>query len=521
MGILESDIQSHLHQLSCQLDKLRLTHRDTSLKFKREQQVLKRVVAALSSACQGANSQVTSYLFEVQQELELQKDVSILIPRLAVLERMLKQQSKAMDKQSDCLNEQVKHSAATLQRAPGLPAQLKRELRNLMSCSGTHACNNVDQATKLLSIYERSLKIMTANSRLNLSELENNPDRSQLECLASDLQRTITELNFEGDSGDQLLDIRSKLLLGVNAESLIELTLNTLKLVVEATKSERKTSEQFLVQLNASLSSNLKTAHQNVDQHQNYFEHRQELNAEMNDLVGLSQKSLEQAQDLAALKQEIAPLLAQIASLSERLKMTEEREQTLQERLNYNKNQLALVFETTQEYHRRLEDQAQRMLLDPLTKVYNRAAFTDRMEHEYRRWIRSQQNLRVVMFDVDNFKAINDSYGYTAGDKALKIIARTIQKRVGKTETVARFGGEEFIILIPEQSEEYTLELMKNIQKDINALPFKFREQNIMITLTAASTAFREADTPEYVLDRLGILSKDAKQRGPNQINWN
>ncbi len=161
------------------------------------------------------------------------------------------------------------------------------------------------------------------------------------------------------------------------------------------------------------------------------------------------------------------------------------------------------------------------MLLDPLTKVYNRAAFNDRLELEYRRWIRSQQNLRVVLFDVDNFKAVNDSYGYTAGDKALKIIARTMSKRIADTETVARFGGEEFIMLIPEQSEEYTLELMKHIQRDISKLPFKFREQNIMITLTAVSTSFKEADNPEYVLDRLGNMLRDAKQRGNSQVNWN
>ena len=234
-----------------------------------------------------------------------------------------------------------------------------------------------------------------------------------------------------------------------------------------------------------------------------------------------SQESLEHAQDLEELKGEVSPLLAKMASLTERLRMTEEREQALQERLSYSKNQLEAVFESTQDYRRRLEDQAQRMLLDPLTKVYNRAAFNDRLELEYRRWIRSQQNLRVVLFDVDNFKAVNDSYGYTAGDKALKIIARTMSKRIADTETVARFGGEEFIMLIPEQSEEYTLELMKHIQRDISKLPFKFREQNIMITLTAVSTSFKEADNPEYVLDRLGNMLRDAKQRGNSQVNWN
>jgi len=425
-----------------------------------------------------------------------------------------------MDKQNAYLNEQIKHSGETLQRVIGLPVQLKRELQNLMNFSATHANNKVDKATKLLSIYERALKIITSNSHFHLSEFENTPDKSQLDCLATDLQHTITELDFEGESGEQLFDIRAKLLLGVNAESLIELTLSTLKLVVEATKFERQTSSQFLEHLSTSLASNLKIVHQNVDQHHTYFEHRQELNAEMNSLLELSQRSLNQAQNLADVKRDIAPLLSKMVSLTEQLEMTEEREQALQERLNYSNNQLEAVFETTQNYRRRLNDQAQRMLLDPLTKVYNRAAFNERLELEYRHWIRSQKNLRVVLFDVDNFKVLNNNYGYTAGDKALKIIARSIKKRVLNTETVARFGGEEFILLVPEQSEEYTQDLIKHIQHDISQLPFKFREQDIMITLAAVSTSFKESDTPEHVLDRLSKMLADTQQRGTNQLGW-
>ncbi len=520
MGILESDIQAQLHQLSCQLDQLKLTHRDSSLKFKREQQILKRVVASLSVTFQGADTQLSRYLLEIQQELQHQTDVSALIPRLAVLERLLKQQSKIMEKQTGYLGDQIKHSGETLQRVTGLPAQLKRELRNLMSFSEPHSGTKIDQACKLLNIYERALKIITSNSRLHISEFETNPDKSQLDCLANDLQYTITEMDFDGECGDKLLTIRARLLMGVNAESLIELTLTTLKLLIEATKFERATSTEFINQLNKSLASNLKTVHQIADQHQTYFEHHQGLHSEMSSLIEQSQRSLHQAEDLSELKKEMSPLLAQMASLTERLQMAESREQDLQERIRYSRNQLQAVFETTQDHHRRLDDQAQRLLQDPLTKVYNRTAFNDRLELEYHRWIRSQKNLRLVMFDVDNFKTVNDSYGYTAGDKALKIIARTICKRVSELETVARFGGEEFILLIPEQSEEYTLELMKSIQRDIGQLPFKFREQSIMITLTAVSTSFRESDTPEYVLDRLGKMLGETRKLGINQLNW-
>ncbi|POF57466.1 GGDEF domain-containing protein, partial [Vibrio vulnificus] len=139
------------------------------------------------------------------------------------------------------------------QRVAGLPPQLKRELRSLMTFNDVNKARNVDQAVRLLNIYERALKIITSNSRINFNELSDTPDRSQLDCLSAELQHVITELDFEGESGDLLLDIRTKLLLGVSTESLLELTLQVLKLVIEGTKFERKSSEHFLEQLNGSL----------------------------------------------------------------------------------------------------------------------------------------------------------------------------------------------------------------------------------------------------------------------------
>lgn len=520
MGILEQDIQAQLHQLKTQLDQARLNQRDTSFKFIREQKVLKRIVTSLSDACVGTNEHLDENLIALREALQKQKDVSSMIPKLAVLERMLKQKTVAMEKQNGYLDDSIKHSGETLQRVTGLPAQIKRDLRNLLSFSEGNGSQKIDHAMKLLSIYERAVKIMASNSRSNFSDTEQSPEQAVLSDLSTELQHLITELDFEGESGDLLIDIRAKLLLGVSTQNLFELTLQVLKLVIEGTNLERKKSEQFIEQLNASLSASIKTADQNSDQSQTYFEHRQSLNSELGNLVDKSQQSVEQATDINLLKQSITPLLNEIASLSERLSHAEQKEQALIDRMSYGKTQLDSLYEVTQDYRRRLEDQAQRMLLDPLTKVYNRTAFTDRLELEYRRWIRAQHSLRVVLLDIDNFKAINDSFGYTAGDKALKIIARTMTKELSKTDTVARFSGEEFILLLPEQNDEYCHQVIQNIQTQVSRLPFKFRDQQITITLCAASTQFSQSDTPEEVLERLNRILNKAKQRGTNQLVW-
>ncbi|MDN3696585.1 GGDEF domain-containing protein [Vibrio clamense] len=520
MGILEKDIQTQLHQLKSQLEQVRLTQRDTSFKFKREQKILKRIVTSLSSACVGTNSQLDSNLIALKQELEQQKEISALIPRLAVLERMLKQKTLAMEKQTGHLDEQIKHSGETLQRVTGLPAQLKRDLRNLLSFPATNGNKKVDHAIRLLTIYERAIKIMASNSSHSVGSFDHSPDKELFSCLTDELQHLITELDFDGESGDVLIDIRAKLLIGVSTESLLELTLQILKLVIQGTHLERKTSEQFLEQINSSLASSLKTSSQNSDQSQSYFEHRKGMNDELSSLVKRSQESVQDSSELDELKQTINPLLSQLSSLSERLHHAEQREQALNERMAYGQNQLEALFEVTQDYRRRLDDQAQRMLLDPLTKVYNRTALTDRLELEYRRWIRSQKALKMVLFDIDNFKKINDSFGYTAGDKALKIIARTIAKAASDTDTVARFSGEEFILILPEQTDEYCHELIKGIQQSVSKLPFKFRDQSITITLSASTTSFKDSDTPEIILERLNCSLNEAKNLGTNQVVW-
>lgn len=128
MGVLEQDIQAELQKLKSQLEQVRLTQRDTSFKFNREQQVLKRMVTSLATTCRGSSSRLNQSLEELCFALEQQKDISTLIPKLAVLERMLKQQSLAMDKQTSHLDSQLQHSGETLLRVPGLPAKIKRDL---------------------------------------------------------------------------------------------------------------------------------------------------------------------------------------------------------------------------------------------------------------------------------------------------------------------------------------------------------------------------------------------------------
>ncbi|USD66621.1 GGDEF domain-containing protein [Vibrio sp. SCSIO 43136] len=520
MTSLEQELQKEIQSLTHKLDQSRLSQRDSTFKFKREQGVLKRIITNLSDACLGQNGELDHRLSSLKTDIEQQQDLSRLIPKLVVLERMLKQNTVRMERQSDHLCEKVRQSGETLQRIPGLPAQLKRELRNLLQFPNEKLNKEIDQAGRLLSLYERATKIMASNSSRNNLAFNSPFDQEQLDTLTDQLQNLITEIDFDGDSGETLMDIRAKLLVGVQPNELFELILKILKLVIEGTHYERKSSEKLLDEVNSSLSSTLKSADQSLKQSQSYTEHRQSMHQELGELVDKSKATLRAETELEALKAAMSPLLEQIGSLTERLEHVEKREKQLIDRWQHERNQLETLHEKTQNYRRRLLEQAQRMQLDPLTKVYNRSALSEKLELEYRRWIRSQHSLRIATFDLDNFKVLNDSFGYTAGDKALKIIARTIKKSLSEKDIVARFSGEEFVVIMPEASDQKAREVLEKIQVQIGDLPFRFREQNIQITVSIASAAFKDSDTPEEVLDRLNTALRQSKRSGTNRISW-
>lgn len=438
-----------------------------------------------------------------------------------MLEHLFKHQGIVMEQQTEHLDKKIQQSSEILLRLTGIPAKIKREIHDLLNFSSQKKLPVSQQIFKLLNLYERTVQILATNSDYSRPVSESHCNNKQLMQLSEELQNVISELDFDGESGDLLHDIRSKLLVGVDNQLLLDLTMQALKLVIQGTQYERKTSEQFLNHVNNSLRSSLRNSKSNIESCKTLINNRNKVNSELVELVDSAKNSVSETKTLQAKEQKALKItLDKISTLTELLVDQEKVGHDLIERMNYGKNQIESLSEVTQDYRRRLEDQAKRMLLDPLTKVYNRAAFGDRLEFEYRRWLKSQHPLRVVIFDVDNFKSININFGYAAGDKALKIIARTIKKEISDTDTIARFSGEEFILILPEISDEKTRSTIDNIQHSVSKLPFKFRDQNLTITLSSACVPFRTNNTPEDVLGQLTHALNKAKERGTNQLSW-
>ena len=107
-------------------------------------------------------------------------------------------------------------------------------------------------------------------------------------------------------------------------------------------------------------------------------------------------------------------------------------------------------------YH---EEIYQMTIRDGLTEIYNKRFFLEALDREMSRAQRYARELAILLFDIDHFKEVNDTYGHLAGDYVLQALARLVSTRARREEIFARYGGEEFVILLPETSKEGAMEL--------------------------------------------------------------
>lgn len=165
-----------------------------------------------------------------------------------------------------------------------------------------------------------------------------------------------------------------------------------------------------------------------------------------------------------------------------------------------------------------LQRQREKLLRDTLTGIANREAYNLRLQQEFDRWQRYQRPLVLAIADVDHFKQINDNYGHAAGDKVLKIIAKTLAKQLRKTDFIARFGGEEFVLLLPETTLEAAQQALEKLRAAVEACPFRFKQEPLTITVSLGATQFGGEDAMAAAFDRADRALYAAKNNGRNRF---
>lgn len=154
--------------------------------------------------------------------------------------------------------------------------------------------------------------------------------------------------------------------------------------------------------------------------------------------------------------------------------------------------------------------------IDPLTKVYNRRSLNKDIEEILEAGRDKDLDLQVILFDADDFKIINDTFGHIAGDKTLIFLTRLIQSSIRSGIKIYRFGGEEFIVILNRSTNENGIRIAERIIRNADESKLLYKGNTIHLTISAGVTGHIKGDSPESIISRADKALYEAKVNGKN-----
>jgi len=156
---------------------------------------------------------------------------------------------------------------------------------------------------------------------------------------------------------------------------------------------------------------------------------------------------------------------------------------------------------------------------DELTGLYNMRAFSTMLQRAFKQAVRYGHPLSVVMIDSDNLKQVNDAHGHDAGNRLLQHLVRCIREQLRGSDVMARFGGDEFILLLPKTNNKGALEMSERIRKAVELSRFNVREGDTNVTASLGVASYPEdGGNLDVILEKADKAMYRAKQKGRNRV---
>lgn len=331
------------------------------------------------------------------------------------------------------------------------------------------------------------------------------------------LKQFFTSLESEPAIQLKVENMRQKLEQGVNVETLIPLLNGVRDLVMEAYLAANQAFATYLKNVNQELAEIYLLLGGAVKNTQDERAASRKLQADVMREMSDLESTAASATDINQLKDTVKSQLGNIRQVIDHYQQTDQAQQYLAEQLQTLGAKIKYMEAEAESNRTILEKHRQKALQDPLTELPNREAYKERATAEVQRWQRYGRPLTIAIFDIDHFKKVNDTYGHQAGDRVIKVIGRSIAKRLREVDFFCRYGGEEFVALMPETDSATALAVLEKIREAIAKAEFNYKEQPMSITLSVGVTEFKTNDSLESAFERADQALYSAKANGRNR----
>ncbi|WP_198263070.1 GGDEF domain-containing protein [sulfur-oxidizing endosymbiont of Gigantopelta aegis] len=335
------------------------------------------------------------------------------------------------------------------------------------------------------------------------------------------LIRLIEYLPLEDEVKENAEQLKENFAQGVSTEQLPK-ALKSIAALISKMRSnvqqEQKQFERFLKSLTGRLAEVDQYLQNNLVEYKQSYQNGLDLGDVVKEQVKSIGDSVSSFNNIGEVEQAVQSHLDKILT---HIDLHREKENERVNRVEEKNKQLSQQLKQLESESGKLRQQViesqNKAMLDQLTQLPNRMAYDERLHQEYVRWKRYNTTLIIIIWDIDFFKKVNDTYGHQAGDKVLKVVADLLRKNLRETDFVARFGGEEFVGLMPETTLGGGFKIAEKIRNAIEKLEFHYRGDKVKVTISCGISLFMENDTSETALARADKALYQAKSEGRNR----
>ena len=510
--------------------------------LKQQNESLSQFIIRLSKFYEGITPDLDKEMQTLRSHLSGKPDYTLATVSIGKLNKMLMENSDFIRSASNKSISRLEEAVKKLQTMQTVTEEIKSESAQFLTALdqvGSSIYDTLPQFEKALALYQKAVGNSqekgkskgTPESTSNEGKADvfvTEPDADTAsERVSNSLHAHITaelrelvEKFYQADKNDpQLRDVRQRLMEGLTPDELMQCCLILIRVIVKDVIKEAGVAERFVTGMHKSLVKMNSNVSQTLTDTQARYEDKRAAMDSLADQIQEMDDAVQGSADIDALKAQANEYLARMNNtLSARREADKADEELVVNLLQSMQDELSRMQKQTDLYRKKLHRQRKESQLDPLTKVANRFAYNERMVIEFERFKRTNSPLSVALLDIDHFKGINDKYGHAAGDKTLVVIARHIKTHIRATDFVARWGGEEFVILFPDTDKDDLTQPLETIRKELAKLPFTFRDSRVSITASLGATTFRENDTIDSVFERADKNLYQAKSSGRNKV---